>query len=53
MTFTIFSLACPDVITRTRGPSGSLADVRRDFLFWNGYSQRYIDLITPKGTSED
>jgi len=30
-----------------------LADLRRDFLIRNRYPQRYIELITPKGTSDD
>jgi len=30
-----------------------LADLCCDFLIWNRYPQRYIKLITPKGTSDD
>jgi len=30
-----------------------LADLCRDFLIWNRYPQQYIELITPKGTSDN
>ena len=30
-----------------------LADLHHDFLIWDRYSQRYIELIIPKGTSDD